>query len=56
MVAARPGWSSIAAVRNHEVIGLNDDIASRWGPRLVTLMNELTVAVKAAYANASLWK
>jgi iron complex transport system substrate-binding protein len=56
MVGARPGWSTIAAVRDHEVIGLNDDIASRWGPRLVTLMNELTAAVKAAYANASLWK
>jgi iron complex transport system substrate-binding protein len=34
-VAARPGWSTIAAVRHHRVVGVNDDIASRWGPRIV---------------------
>jgi iron complex transport system substrate-binding protein len=34
-VAARPGWSTIAAVRNHRVVGANDDVASRWGPRIV---------------------
>jgi iron complex transport system substrate-binding protein len=34
-VAARPGWSTIAAVRHHRVVGVGDDIASRWGPRIV---------------------
>jgi iron complex transport system substrate-binding protein len=34
-VAARPGWSNIAAVVHHQVIPVNDDIASRWGPRVV---------------------
>ncbi len=34
-VAARPGWSTIAAVQHHRVIGVNDDVASRWGPRIV---------------------
>jgi cobalamin transport system substrate-binding protein len=34
-VAARPGWQTIAAVRNHRVIAVDDDIASRWGPRVV---------------------
>jgi iron complex transport system substrate-binding protein len=34
-VAARPGWSTIAAVRHHRVVAANDDIASRWGPRIV---------------------
>ncbi|MGH3050594.1 MAG: ABC transporter substrate-binding protein, partial [Gaiellaceae bacterium] len=29
-IAARPGWSTIAAVRNHRVVAVNDDIASRW--------------------------
>ena len=38
-VAKRPGFSKVAAVHDHEVIGLNDDIASRWGPRLSLLMN-----------------
>jgi iron complex transport system substrate-binding protein len=55
-VAKRPGWSKIAAVKDHEVIGLNDDIASRWGPRLSTLMNQLTAAVKGALDNPKLWK
>jgi iron complex transport system substrate-binding protein len=34
-VAARPGWSTIAAVRRHRVVGVDDDVASRWGPRIV---------------------
>lgn len=33
--AARPGWSRLAAVRQHRVIAVDDSIASRWGPRLV---------------------
>lgn len=37
-VAKRPGWSSIAAVKDDRVIPLNDDIASRWGPRIVELL------------------
>src|SRR5467141_2521224 len=32
-VGARPGWSVIAAVRAGQVVGVDDDIASRWGPR-----------------------
>ena len=34
-VAARPGWSTIAAVQHHRVVLANDDVASRWGPRIV---------------------
>jgi len=48
VVAARPGWSSIPAVKDHEVIGLNDDIASRWGPRLPQLVAEIAQAVERA--------
>jgi iron complex transport system substrate-binding protein len=55
-VAKRPGFSKIAAVEDHEVIGLNDDIASRWGPRLSILMNQMTAAVKGALKNPKLWK
>jgi iron complex transport system substrate-binding protein len=44
-VAARPGWGTIAAVRNGGVIGVSDDIASRWGPRIVDFMT--AVAAKA---------
>lgn len=34
-VAGRPGWSSISAVEHHRVVLANDDVASRWGPRIV---------------------
>jgi iron complex transport system substrate-binding protein len=34
-VASRPGWSSISAVEHHRVVLGNDDVASRWGPRIV---------------------
>ena len=34
-VAARPGWSAVSAVQHHRVALANDDVASRWGPRIV---------------------
>ena len=34
-VAARPGWDQITAVQTGRVVELDDDIVSRWGPRLV---------------------
>jgi iron complex transport system substrate-binding protein len=44
-VKARPGWAGIAAVRNGHVVALDDDVASRWGPRVVDLMRAITDAV-----------
>lgn len=55
-LAKRTGWSSISAVKDHQVVGLNDDVASRWGPRLGILMNDLTAGVKSALADRALWK
>ena len=46
----------MSAVVNNHVVGLNDDIASRWGPRLGTLMNLLTAGVKATLADSAVWK
>ena len=37
-VASRPGWGGIAAVRNHRVVGIDDSVASRWGPRVVNFV------------------
>jgi iron complex transport system substrate-binding protein len=45
-VAARPGWSGVNAVKNGEVVNLDDDIASRWGPRIVSYL--ATVAQRVA--------
>ena len=48
-VVARPtGWSVLPAVKNHEVIPLNDDVASRWGPRLPQLVEQIAQAVERA--------
>jgi len=34
-VVARPGWNTISAVQHNRVVAVNEDIASRWGPRIV---------------------
>ena len=47
-VAARPGWQDIAAVRTGNVIEMDDDIASRWGPRIVEYLADVSAAVVAA--------
>jgi cobalamin transport system substrate-binding protein len=44
-VASRPGWSGLAAVRAGHVITLNDDIASRWGPRVTGLLRTVEAGV-----------
>ncbi|HEY1989928.1 MAG TPA: ABC transporter substrate-binding protein [Acidimicrobiales bacterium] len=46
-VGARPGWSTLSAVTNHRIVLLNDDIASRWGPRVVTLLKDVATTVEA---------
>ncbi|MFC0526838.1 ABC transporter substrate-binding protein [Phytohabitans kaempferiae] len=49
-VKARTGWANITAVKNGDVIALDDDIASRWGPRVVDLVKSITDAVAKAPA------
>ena len=55
VVAARPGFSSVSAVQFHHVVGLNDNVASQWGPRLGLLMNQLTAEVKRVLNDSQLW-
>jgi iron complex transport system substrate-binding protein len=45
-VATRSGWSTMKAVQKGQVVGLNDDIASRWGPRIVDLLQTVENALK----------
>lgn len=54
-VGARPGFSAVSAVVHHNVIGLSANIASRWGPRLTVLMNEITSSVKRVLNEKNLW-
>ena len=46
-VAKRPGWSGIDAVKNGNVVELDDDVASRWGPRVVDLVTQMAQAIAA---------
>ena len=43
-VAARDGWDGLTAVKTGGVVELDDDVASRWGPRVVDFLK--TVAAK----------
>jgi iron complex transport system substrate-binding protein len=45
IVAGRPGWAGIPAVADHDIFGLDDDVASRWGPRLPSLVNAIANAL-----------
>ena len=47
-VSARPGWDTVTAVRRRQVFPLNDDVVSRWGPRVVRFVSRVATAVKAA--------
>jgi len=45
-VAARPGWKTIAAVEDHRVIRVNEDLASRWGPRIVDFARAIAAVAR----------
>jgi len=49
-VAARPGWSGIAAVEDGGVVAVNDDIASRWGPRIVDFLQAVAAGARKVQA------
>ena len=46
-VAARPGWANLTAVSRGEIVELDDDVASRWGPRIVEFLRSIVEAVNA---------
>jgi iron complex transport system substrate-binding protein len=47
-VAARPGWGEMAAVRNGDIVELDPDITSRWGPRVVDFLRTVVKATSEA--------
>ncbi len=46
-VAARPGWGEVSAVKHDAIVELDDDVASRWGPRVVQLLRRVADEVAA---------
>ncbi|MGI9054050.1 MAG: ABC transporter substrate-binding protein [Ilumatobacteraceae bacterium] len=51
-VAARDGWADMRAVVDGNVIALDDDIASRWGPRVVDFAQTVADALESAFEPA----
>jgi iron complex transport system substrate-binding protein len=47
-VADRPGWRGLPAVKDGHVVALDDDVASRWGPRVTDFLQTVIGAVKRA--------
>lgn len=50
-VAERPGWAEITAVQRDAIVPLDDDVASRWGPRIVEFLR--TVAERVGEVEAA---
>ena len=50
--AARDGFGGLKAVELGSIIGLDDDIASRWGPRLVDLVRVVAEAITSLLAKS----
>jgi iron complex transport system substrate-binding protein len=48
LVARRPGWDVVSAVKNGAVVGIDDDIASRWGPRIPVFVTRVVEAMELA--------
>ena len=46
-VAQRPGWAGITAVAEGRVVAVDEDTASRWGPRVVDFMADVAAALPA---------
>lgn len=49
---ARDGFGGLKAVELGSIIGLDDDIASRWGPRLVDLVRAVAEAITSVLAKS----
>lgn len=47
-VRARPGWQNLTAVKGGNVVPVDDDIASRWGPRIVEFVEIVAQAFDRA--------
>jgi iron complex transport system substrate-binding protein len=52
-VAARDGWDQLTAVRTGGVVELDDDVASRWGPRVVDFLKTVAAKVQTVEAVGS---
>jgi iron complex transport system substrate-binding protein len=52
-VAKRAGFSGMSAVKKGQIIALDDDVASRWGPRIVDLLRVLATSTASLKGTAA---
>ena len=45
-VAARPGWGSMTAVRDGRIFPMDEDLSSRWGPRIADQVEAVAAVVQ----------
>lgn len=51
-VSARPGWSTIAAVKTGEIVNVDPALASEWGPRVVLFLKAVASAARTLEAQS----
>jgi iron complex transport system substrate-binding protein len=48
---ARPGWGTLTAITSNTVVIVDDDLANRWGPRIVDLLQAISGRLLARTAS-----
>lgn len=51
-VGSRPGWDVMSAVRGGNIVELDSDVASRWGPRIVDFAQAIADALRRFHGGA----
>lgn len=51
-LSLRPALGNVSAVTHHQLFTIDDDVASRWGPRLSILVTELAHDIRMALAHS----
>jgi iron complex transport system substrate-binding protein len=49
-VSGRAGWDAVGAVHGGAIVAIDDDIASRWGPRVPVFVERVVEAIQSARA------
>ncbi|MFC5380724.1 helical backbone metal receptor [Aquipuribacter nitratireducens] len=52
-IASRPGWAGITAVENDDVVVVDSDVASRWGPRTADFAESVAESLTEVTAGAA---
>jgi iron complex transport system substrate-binding protein len=47
LLAARTGWSGVRAIQANQIVQLDPEVASRWGPRAVELLRTILASTSA---------